>query len=580
MIHLLPTPHTMTVNAEVCKLDGLSILVAPHQDIRLYDAALTLQQELADLLGWTPMVATRQPQGRCIAITTAGTAGEGYTLTVGAQGINLVGEGPAGTFYAIQTLRQLLRSAQNCQLTGMVIRDHPAFSLRGIYHDVTRGKVPTLDTLKQLADTLAYYKINMLQLYIEDAFAFREYDGIMQPFEVLTPAEIRELDEYCHARFIELTPSISTFGHLYRLLQSPRYRHLCEYEDYQPTTHPWHEKMAHHTIDVSNPQSIQVIHSMIDQFAGLCRSSYFNICCDETFDLCKGKNAGKDVGEAYFGFVKQIIERVKYHGKRVMMWGDIVLQHPDLVDQLPDDTVMLNWDYRADPPEDNTAAFARAGFTQVVCPGTSSWNRWIEDANCGKGNISGMATWGLKHGVLGILTTNWGDYGNVCSINGALYGLTMGAQQGWHPTAPIEEEYEQTVSYLAYGQQVNMVDYVRRLYRCDQAASWGELIGYLGGRDYGNCPRPIHGNLEAIADAAAECDAVQRELSQLPTTQPVEDLLLAAKAIRTMLACFRYLLGEGEKPDVESFLADHRAYWLRDNKQSQLTWVEYTFRSL
>ena len=225
MTHLLPTPKTITSINEICKLDGLPIVVAPGQDQRVYGAAISLQVDLARASGYTPKLCTALPNHSCIAITTKGEAGEGYHLSVTAKGVMVEGDGPAGTFYGIQTLRQLVLSAKNTLLDGVEITDAPDFTVRGIYHDVTRGKVPTLHTLKQLVDTLAYYKINMLQLYIEDAFAFQEYEGIMQPHEVLTPAEIRELDDYCNARFIELTPSISTFGHLYRLLQSPKYQH-------------------------------------------------------------------------------------------------------------------------------------------------------------------------------------------------------------------------------------------------------------------------------------------------------------------------------------------------------------------
>ena len=581
MIHLLPTPKSVKLTDERCKLDGLSLVVAPGQDRRVYQGALALQADLAKVLGHSVKLSTATPGACCVAIATKGDAGEGYRLSVTSAGITVEGDGPAGTFYGMQTLRQLLAGVTNSVLRGVEIADTPDFAVRGIYHDVTRGKVPTLDTLKRLVDTLSYYKINMLQLYIEDAFAFEEYEGIMQPFEVLTPAEIMELDEYCHARFVELTPSISTFGHLYRLLQSPKYRHLCEYENYEPSSHPWHEKMAHHTIDVFNPESITVIHSMIDQYVGLCRSEYFNICCDETFDLCKGRNAGKDVGEAYFGFVQQILERVRFHGKKPMMWGDIVLHHPEKIEELGEDVIMLNWDYGPCPTVNNTAAFTGAGRKQIQCPGTGSWNRWIEDAVGAKGNISTMARYGAEHGALGILTTNWGDYGNVCSINGALYGLTLGAQMGWQVNAPIDEEYEQAFSALAYGQQVNMVDSIRRLIACENTALWGGLVNCLGARDHADGDGKLHGcDSDRIREMLPACLQLQEELKALPQTEPTADLLLSARAVETMMRMYLYLMGEEEKPDVEPFLAAHREAWLRYNKQSQLTWVEYLFRSL
>ena len=52
--------------------------------------------------------------------------------------------------------------------------------------------------------------------------------------------------------------------------------------------------MGHHTIDVSNEESIALVGSLIEQYVPLFRSEKFNICCDETFDLCGVINAVKD----------------------------------------------------------------------------------------------------------------------------------------------------------------------------------------------------------------------------------------------------------------------------------------------
>ena len=55
-------------------------------------------------------------------------------------------------------------------------------------------------------------------------------------------------------------------------------------------------------------------------------------------------------------------------------WGDIVLEHPELIPELPRDATALNWGYEADHPfDDEGAKFARAGIDFQVCPGTSAW---------------------------------------------------------------------------------------------------------------------------------------------------------------------------------------------------------------
>ena len=74
-------------------------------------------------------------------------------------------------------------------------------------------------------------------------------------------------------------------------------------EDWKPEKMYWLEKMAHHTIDVSNEESIKLILEPDRSVYPAFPFDRFNICCDETFDLCRGRNAGKDAGEEYFKFL-------------------------------------------------------------------------------------------------------------------------------------------------------------------------------------------------------------------------------------------------------------------------------------
>ena len=106
-----------------------------------------------------------------LTICVTGDAGEGYTLCIREQEISIRSQGPAGAFYAIQTLRQLFRQEA---IPCLDIEDQPDFAYRGFYHDVTRGKIATEDSIRQLIDQMAYYKLNSLQLYVEHTFEFEE----------------------------------------------------------------------------------------------------------------------------------------------------------------------------------------------------------------------------------------------------------------------------------------------------------------------------------------------------------------------------------------------------------------------
>ena len=246
--------------------------------------------------------------GAVLTLKCGESDSEAYTLDIDGNGITILGEGAKGLFYGIQTLKQIF---ENDAVPCLHIEDKPDMSYRGFYHDITRGRVPTVESVKWLIDKLAYYKMNSLQLYVEHTFPFKELGDSVEKFGHLTADEIRELDDYCYDNFIEFIPSIATFGHLYELLQREEYKELQCIADYKDKYHFWISRMRHHTIDPLNEKSIEVIKSLIDQYLPLFRTDKFNICCDETFDLKSGKHADKDTGELYIAFVKEIIEYLR-----------------------------------------------------------------------------------------------------------------------------------------------------------------------------------------------------------------------------------------------------------------------------
>lgn len=218
---------------------------------------------------------------------------------------------------------------------------------------------------------------------------------------------------------------------MYTLLQSDKYKHLCELENFEPKRVYWMEKQWHHTIDPYNPESAEVVISMIEQYIPLFRSKYFNICCDETLDLCKGRNAGRDTGEAFVHHATKLISALRAHGKTAMLWGDVCMAHAELVKEniSPSDVIVLNWCYHKVVPDWLGWVFNDMGYRSIFCPGTSSWSRFIENADEGIGNIASFAAHAKKNGVLGILNTNWGDFGHICPFNSNLYGALYGAQE-------------------------------------------------------------------------------------------------------------------------------------------------------
>ena len=516
--------------------------------------------------------------GAKLEISVTGTEGESYELWIEPDSIRIEAPGPAGAFYAIQTLRQLLR---HDRVPCLYIQDAPDFPHRGFYHDVTRGKVPTLASVKELIDHMAYYKLNSLQLYIEHTCEFEECKDLIQSTGYLSKDEIREIDSYCRENFIDFIPSLSTFGHLYELLQQEQYHHLRVLKDYEPMSNFWRARMIHHTIDPRNPESLELVKSLIDQYMPLFTSEYFNICCDETFDLKTLSDSAEEVGKLYVDFVKKIIAHVKSRGKKVMMWGDILLQHPETIEDLPEDTCYLNWFYRLDPPEDTVIRFAKSGRPQIVCPGTTTWNRFCENVDIEENNISLMAEYGYKHGAVGVLNTNWGDWGNPCSTELAMYGMLLGAEKAWSVSTKVGPMFDSCVNFHLYGNE-NGVGYLRELSRLHDQVIWRNFCQHYCVDRFGSgeeFPSAFEGDIAQFCAACAD-------LADRLTAEPVfseeyrQEMLLAVRGVCLMAELWSAREGKSvmRTVDTEQWLAAYRTKWTQKNKESELRNIEEMFR--
>ena len=519
------------------------------------------------------------PEGTVLEISLAGDSGEGYVLRISPDRITIEADSPAGAFYGIQTLRQLF---QEEQVPCLVIQDRPDFSYRGFYHDVTRGKICTVASIKKLIDDMAYYKLNSLQLYVEHVFEFEETKGLWPSTGYLTKAEIREVGAYCHQHFIDFVPSLSTFGHLYELLQQPQYHHLRTQKDYAPAPNLWRERMLHHTIDPLHPESIKLVQSLIDQYAPCFDSEYFNICCDETFDLKRYQDEGLDVGQIYVDFVKKVIAHAQSKGKTVMMWADILLEHPKSISDMSDDIFFLNWYYHDDPiqMENKISLFANSGKKQIVCPGTSTWSRLCPKLEVAEYNIARMIEFGHQYGAAGVLNTNWGDWGNPCSLELAMYGLVLGAEKSWSAATVLDEYFYRAVNSLLFGSPTG-IQALKAVSALQRPVSWRQFTwNYLIQR--------YQADGESSFISEEEVQQVQKAYLQLAEKLNEEtwandeyrqELLLAAEGICVMAELSakmaRYPLGR--VTDTEQWLRKYSEKWLAKNKPSELYRIEEMF---
>jgi hypothetical protein len=320
-----------------------------------------------------------------------------------------------------------------------------------------------------------------------------------------------------------------------------------------------------------------MVKSLIDQYVPLFRSKYFNICCDETFDICNGKNAGKDKGALYLDFTLKIIDHLKSLGKTVMMWGDVVLNHPETISRFPDDMVMLNWCYDCNPILENIDRFAAEKFSQVVCPGTSCWNQFCECVGYAEQNISKMVQKGGECKVMGMLNTSWGDYGAVCPMSCTLYGVVLGAALAWNrKTKVMCEKFDKAVSELVYGDASGeTVKLIRKLDSYERVLCWGQFVNAMFDNRFatwGDTAMPT--DATPFIENAKNCFALAEEFRRLPVQSELTvDLRIMAEGEAIIsLRTARLIDGvtEIDEARVENWIERYTESWLRDDKYGEL----------
>jgi hexosaminidase len=380
---------------------------------------------------------SRYPLGFSVALAPDQFAGsESYRLEIEPQGIRLTGSDPRGVFYGAMTLRQLVRQKDSRgRIPCLRIQDRPDFPNRGVMLDVSRNRVPTMETILRLVDVWAELKLNQLQLYTEHTFAYPQARVVWENASPFTGEEVEELDRYCRSRGIELVPNQNSVGHLERWLVHPEYQHLAE--SVSGCVDSWGNRRPYpFGLYPGAPASLEFLRGLYEELLPHFQSRQFNVGCDEVYDLGQGRSRAecrsRGVGRVYLDFLLSIHAELARRGYRMQFWGDIVLRYPELIPELPRDVVALSWGYEADHPyPEQCRRFAEAGLEYYVCPGTAAWNsiggRWPN----AQANLAAATASGLDFGASGMLIADWGDNGHWQQLPISLPGYFYGASLSW-----------------------------------------------------------------------------------------------------------------------------------------------------
>ena len=352
----------------------------------------------------------------------AGLPAQGYRLTIADGDVTIRAADPAGAFYARATLAQLAR-VHGGRLPAGQVEDWPDLAVRGVMIDISRDKVPTMATLRALIDRLASWKVNQVQLYMEHTFAYRDHADVWADASPVTAEEVGELKAFCAARHVDLVPNQNCLGHFERWLRHDRYRALAIFPDglgergrRRPPT----------TLDPAKPGSLALVRGLLAELLGAFSSTNVHVGLDEPWELPPARTA------EYLAWVRTLRNLPELNGRQMLMWGDIVALHPELVAGLPAEVTVCEWGYDAGHPWDaRLEALSQAGIPFWTCPGTSSWQSILGRWSNACINIDEAVEAALDHGSAGVLNTDWGDLGHLQHLPISEPGFAWGAAQAW-----------------------------------------------------------------------------------------------------------------------------------------------------
>lgn len=431
---------------------------------------------------------------------------EGYVIISDARGLVVIAPSAAGMFYGAQTVKQLVRgSGTSARLERATIRDWPAMRYRGFHDDLSRGPVPTFEFQKKQLRTLAAYKVNVYSPYFEQTLLYPSNPLIAPPGGAMTPAQVRELIAYADRYHIDVIPEQEAFGHLHHVLKYELYSSLGE------TTHG-------HVLAPGQPGALPLIRQFFAHIDSLFPSRFIHIGADETFELGRGQTAERvrteGIGTVYLEFLKQIETALRPTGKRFLFWGDVAMNHPDLVKTLPKSLVPVAWTYGVDTSYARfIAPFRNAGMETWVAPGVSSWNRVYPDNAIALVNIQRFVRDGQRLGATGELNTSWDDDGEAL-FNQAWYGTLFGAAAGWQQGESSIDQFAASFGQIFHDDTTGYIDQAQRKLSAAHAllskAGVGDATNYLfwldpwsdEGKLMAQRIRPVTHDLRILAESA------------------------------------------------------------------------------
>lgn len=398
-IVIIPEPVLLERGSGVFKLDN-EVHIHISDDPQLYETAMLLAEMIEGPTGYGVTVDRNVDSKRGIVLElipgdrTGGKPGdipgvnhgespgeipgdspvasagdESYTLDISRRRVHITSPSPAGIFYGIQTLRQLLPpefesreplTSMAWEIPCLYAEDYPRFEWRGMHLDVSRHFFP-VEFVKRYIDLIAMHKMNTFHWHLVDDQGWRieikKYPGLtgvgawrvdqedrpwnarerQKPGEVATyggyytQEEIRDIVAYAADRFVTVVPEIEMPAHVSSALAAyPQYS--CKGENI--TVPPGGVWPITDIYCAGKDETFEFLENILTEVMELFPSEYIHVGGDEAdrteWERCPDCQARireeglKDEAELQSYFISRIEEFLSDNGRKLIGWDEIL----------------------------------------------------------------------------------------------------------------------------------------------------------------------------------------------------------------------------------------------------------------
>jgi hexosaminidase len=340
---VIPKPVSANATGKSFMLTGKTTIVADSSS-ELGAIADYLAENLKTVTGLSLNTGSGTEGNTIILSLNGGTSSlgnEGYEMQIDEQQIKITANKPAGIFYAVQTLRQIIADKDDkserdkWQIATGKITDYPEYAWRGSMLDVARHFIQVED-VKRYIDLISYYKINILHLHLSDDQGWRieikswpnltavgslsQVGGGKGGF--YTQEQYKDIIAYAQSRFITIVPEIDMPGHTNAALVSYRNEllsgpsmNLAAGETPRPIAGNPHTgiEVGFSTLSLKKEETFKFVNDVIREISEITPGPYFHIGGDEAAVTKKPD---------YIAFINRFKEIVKANGKIMVGWEE------------------------------------------------------------------------------------------------------------------------------------------------------------------------------------------------------------------------------------------------------------------